>query len=226
MRPRGHPSLNIERGEEFLRILLLMAQGVRTPKALSEALGLKPSTLMKYLNLLRRNGLIRYGEKLGKNQPYEIVWEALSHMFVKRATALSAISLAVHLRDLSFSKKTPEERDRIWREVQSRREMDLQAFASRPEIVGLVRAGTMALASSIDDVTTLNTSLTDFLDSFRRVVIRARHALTLEGKNEDLKSLFKLTLMVDHITPEEYSWLKALKDLGLIDEQKFLKPLE
>jgi DNA-binding transcriptional ArsR family regulator len=226
MRTRGHLSLDVERGEEFLRILVLMARGVNTPKALSEALGLKPSTLMKYLNLLRGNGLIRYGEKSGKNQPYEIVWEALSHRFIRRVTALGTISLAVHLRDLGFSRKPPGERDRIWREAQSRREMDIQAFASKPEIVGLVRAGMMALASFIDDVTTLNAGITDFLDAFRSLTMRARHALTLEGKSEDLKNLLKLATIGETMTPEEFSWFNALKDLGLLDAQKFLKPLE
>jgi len=67
------------------RVFYKLLTDFRTPKHISSALGIKPSSVIEHLRRLQRVGIVRFGEKRGKFQYYEIDFEFFLPIFIERA---------------------------------------------------------------------------------------------------------------------------------------------
>lgn len=78
--------------EPALVVLLEIALAATTPKQIALSLGKSPPAVMKQLNWLRERGWIRRGEKKGKLQHYEIVWNKIISFFLRKAPKLNYVN--------------------------------------------------------------------------------------------------------------------------------------
>ena len=65
------------------RVLVLVASGIDNPKRIAEMLDTKPPTVMFQLRRLRKERLLKYGEKEGKIQHYVLDLDGLARTFCK-----------------------------------------------------------------------------------------------------------------------------------------------
>jgi len=222
MRTRGQPGLSIERDAEFLRILAIIASGtgINTPKRMAEALGMRASTLMKYLGILRREGFLRYGEKSGKNQPYEIVWERLCEAFIDANVGGRVWGLALRKVGLiPIPRQGIEKAFELLEKAEAEWRVEILSLAKGEGILRLLRIGFEKLGGKHPEaIKDLSLTLPEFLKAFREAVIKARAEgfLRLENAGEDLRKLFDLT-SVYFRHPGDYEWFEALKEIGLVE---------
>lgn len=213
---RGRPSLDIDSNPVFLRILTLIANGVNTPVELCGRLGLKPTTLVKYLNILRRNGFLRYGEKSGKNQPYIINWSRVAESFID--AVLGGRLWHVALKEVELIPI----RGRLVEEVFSRLEkaeevadLKVKELASKPEVLDIVRSGLEELGRNPDIVKKFNIGLRDFFKSFKDMLLKIRGIYELNIEDEELRRIFSDTSF--HLShPGDFDWFKTMEKRGKI----------
>jgi DNA-binding transcriptional ArsR family regulator len=201
MGKRGRPSL-VELDSPPFRILLLILSGVTTPKGLAEELGVAPSTVVFHLNRLKRAGILRRAEKIGKFQPYEVDWTCLARAF------LNMVSPEL----ISQKEGAPS----------------IQELAENRYVKMLVEAGLHELSMTSSEVVKLmKINMKGFFTEFNRALAKAK--LSLEGISDDgegKKFMKFMSFMQENLKrrwqPGELEWIKAMAKLGLTDKSALL----
>lgn len=67
------------------RVFLCIIKGKKNPKATADFLGIKPPPVIEQLRRLRSIGVVKLGEKAGKEQNYEIDWDKFLVLFIEQA---------------------------------------------------------------------------------------------------------------------------------------------
>jgi len=217
---KGRPGLSVEENPVFLQILALIVNGVDTPIGICEKLGLKPTTLVKYLNVLRKNGLIRYGEKHGKNQPYAVNWDEVAKVFIEAIAGGKLWAMA--LREVGLipiGKKPSTDVFPLLKRVEEAMGIKIEELASKPEVLDIVKSGFEELGRDPDAVRHFEMGLRDFFKSFRDMLLKTRGIYELDIKDEALRKLFdNIPIYLFH--PGDFDWFKAMKNRGMIHEVK------
>jgi DNA-binding CsgD family transcriptional regulator len=81
---RGRPG-GVEVSGRAFRILLLVSRGINSPIDIAKQMNICPSSVVFHLKRLRKAGYVRYGEKEGKKEHYEINWDGLVGLFLEEA---------------------------------------------------------------------------------------------------------------------------------------------
>ncbi|MEM2535740.1 MAG: ArsR family transcriptional regulator [Candidatus Hadarchaeales archaeon] len=90
-------------------VFFKMVLGENTPKAIAEALGTKPSTVVEHLRRLQEMGVVRLGKKEGKYQHYEIDWGKLAKSFLRHSYTLSLLRVGGRSEELREMEGVAEE---------------------------------------------------------------------------------------------------------------------
>ncbi|MEM2865645.1 MAG: helix-turn-helix domain-containing protein [Candidatus Hadarchaeales archaeon] len=107
--PEIGPFASVGVSNVFFRMVL----GETTPKAIAEALGTKPSTVVEHLRRLQEMGVVRLGEKEGKYQHYEIDWGRFARAFLRHSYTLSLLQEGGRTEELEEMKGVAEELGRM-----------------------------------------------------------------------------------------------------------------
>jgi predicted transcriptional regulator len=75
------------------RVLFQLILGVTNPKEIADKLGVLSPTVIQQLHRLRNIGIVRLGEKRGKDQHYEIVSDRLSEIFLSKLVRFDHLDL-------------------------------------------------------------------------------------------------------------------------------------
>lgn len=70
------------------RVFLSLLKGNKNPKAIADSLKIRSPPVIEQLKRLRKNKLVKLGEKEGKEQNYEIIWEEFLPIFIEEALQL------------------------------------------------------------------------------------------------------------------------------------------
>jgi len=75
------------------RALFQLILGVKNPKEIADRLGVLSPTVIQQLHRLRRIGIVRLGEKRGRDQHYDIVWDRLLEIFMSKVIKFTQLDL-------------------------------------------------------------------------------------------------------------------------------------
>ena len=75
------PLSNRRTSEVFYQLLI----GIKTPNKIAVCIGITPTSAIEHLRRLQKIGIVRYGEKTGKFQHYEIDKRLLARIFIEKA---------------------------------------------------------------------------------------------------------------------------------------------
>ncbi len=219
MSGKGRPSLDVYGNPVFLQTITLIAKGVNTPVEISGRLGLKQTTLVKYLNILRRNGFVRYGEKSGKNQPYVVNWDRLAEAFID--TVLGGRLWVKALKEaelIPVGERPHAEAFPPLEKVEELMGLSVKELASKASVIDIVRAGLEELGKSPELVKNLKIGLKEYFASFADMLAKVRGLYDL-NVDEELRRLFEdISTRLRH--PGSFDWFNAMKKRGIIREVK------
>src|SRR3990170_2411979 len=80
---RIDPLSNIGTSKVFRELCL----GPKNPKKIADSLGIKPPPVIEQLRRLQDIRIVKLGQKVGRDQNYEIDWKAFLELFIERAFA-------------------------------------------------------------------------------------------------------------------------------------------
>ena len=89
-------------------VFLCLVRGITYPKAIADFLGIKPPPVIQQLRRLRKIDIVALGEKVGKEQNYDIKWQTFLGVFLENAVQNRKKGKDVLIRPQEYDKNTDE----------------------------------------------------------------------------------------------------------------------
>ena len=90
------------------KVFLCLVRRITYPKAIADFLKIKPPPVIQQLRRLQRIGIVNLGEKVGKEQNYEINWSAFTDLFLKNAVRERKKSSDVLIKPKEYAETTKQ----------------------------------------------------------------------------------------------------------------------
>lgn len=176
-----------------LRVLLCLIDGEKTPKEIAKLLSVSPPTVVFHLNRLRRRGFVRRLEKVGKEQPYQIVWPAIYRFFLE--TIEKSVPMIERFKDYE----------------------KYGGLVDDPFFQTFIEMGLRILSEKMRaDRRLINFGLERFFKSFREIIVQLRPEDLTPGGSPLFKEFLTSLLETKRFTHISFSWLQALEKLNMI----------
>ena len=188
------------------RVLFQLIMGVKNPKEIADRLGVLSPTVIQQLHRLRRVGIVRLGEKRGRDQHYDVVWDKLLEILASKVIKFTQLDVKEQKSDDVFRRQFLEkERFREFLQSYLHNRLSLTPFS-------VIVYNNVTISDLMEDFqVTMGAMLSN--EELKKKI----QASVLDEKGREfLENLLLWYDLVRHVAPiSRNAFLKSLKQSGV-----------